>query len=131
MISKKNTIIAICTLLVIALFVTGMALYFIHDGNDAERLAFLYENADTTGTVVDKHTYERKGTHFVITVEYESLDMTGEGTTFTQKYHIPWEDYVQIEIGDAVLSSYNNKVNPTVVNGWHYISYEKKEEGRQ
>lgn len=128
MISKENTIIAVCTLLVVVLFIVGMALYFIHDNNEAERLTLIYENADTTGTVIDKHTFERKGTHFHIIVEYDSTDMSGEKTTFTQEYRIPWEDYVQIEIGDAIISSYNNKVNPTVVSGWDYITFVKTED---
>ena len=125
---NKNSIIAICTIFVLALFVTGMILCFKHDNNEETRLRHLYENADTTGTVVDKHTFERKGTHFHIIVEYNSTDMSGEKTTFTQEYRIPWEDYVQIEIGDEVLSSYNNKVNPTVVNGWDYITFVKTED---
>lgn len=129
--TTKNTIVAVCTILAILLVVIGMTLYFIHDHNEEVRLRHFYENADTTGTVVAKHTHEPTthshsgvGTYFIITVEYDSTTLSGEKTTFTQEYHITWEDFAQIEVGDAVISKYT--AAPAIVNGWEYITFEKR-----
>lgn len=121
--TSKNTIIAICTIVAIVLLITATTLASIKAANEREELRFLYENANTKGIVVEKHTSEYRGTYFHITAEHESQTMSGERTTFTREYTIPWEEYIQIEIGDTIIAYYDNGYHPnTVSGGWKYVS---------
>ena len=66
----------------------------------------LHENTSTTAVVTDKYTTERKGTFFCVVAEHEAIDNEGNKIIVSRVYSVPWEDFVQIEIGDTIITQY-------------------------
>ena len=113
------------TALAAILIAAALAFMFWSDAQKSDAQQFQYQNASTSGTVIEKYTHEYKGTSFYVTVEHQSITEDGEPLTFTKDYRIPWEDYAQIEIGDIVHAQYTHFVDSGL---WQYVSFEKAQE---
>ena len=114
----------IVTVLTVALLVGGLVFYFWSDNEASKEKQYINEHASNIGVVVDKNTREWKGTNFYVVAEHTATNSAGEEITFINTYRVPWEDYVQIEVGDYVHGEYTHYVQS---GSWSYVSFEKAE----
>lgn len=88
-----------------------------------KRTEALQESMSTTAIVCEKYTAEGKGTHFYVVGAHEAVNHKGESVTAYVDYKVPWEEYLQIEIGDTIITEYHGGVI-----GWRYVSFVSQNE---
>lgn len=117
----KNAIVYICC----GLLLVAILMWCVSIRKTDIQQENLYENASPTAEVVDMYTDSIRGEGgmlFYIVAEHASVTSLGDSTTFTIEYKIPWKDYIQIELGDKIVTEYSK------FYGWSYITFEKVDE---
>ena len=83
-----------------------------------KRTEALQESMSTTAIVCEKYTKEWKGTRFYIVGAHEAVNHKGESVTAYVDYRVSMEEYLQIEVGDTIITEYHGGVI-----GWRYVSF--------